>query len=245
MDFAAAARAAAASMLPWLRRLVSMGTDTPKLSTLSLSRSGSSAPPAAVSTLPGCVFTAPVNGKVGMFDLARGEVVGAVDVGGYLPDLVVDRAAGTVFVADARGGRVVVLLGNHDDRAQFRAAFRRIRAILDTPETRPSTGGGILGTVFGMVGTGLAVIALGSAAYLFAQLRDAHQLEARHPALHEADRHGDDRGRGRCGRCRRPGCSCTPCPPATRPASQSGLPTQSNTSRRRRARRRSLVGRGG
>jgi len=49
--------------------------------------------------------------------------------------------------------------------------------ITDTPETKPSaptTGGGLASTL-GMVGTGLGVVALGAAAYLFVELRDGRK----------------------------------------------------------------------
>jgi hypothetical protein len=49
--------------------------------------------------------------------------------------------------------------------------------ITDTEETKPSgpAGGGSPGRALGMVGTGLAVVALAAAAYLFIELRDARQ----------------------------------------------------------------------
>jgi hypothetical protein len=46
-------------------------------------------------------------------------------------------------------------------------------SILETPETKPSAAGGGLGNILGIVGTGLAVVALGMVAYLFVQLRQA------------------------------------------------------------------------
>jgi hypothetical protein len=52
-------------------------------------------------------------------------------------------------------------------------------SILDTPETKPSTAGGGLGTILGIVGTGLAVVSLGMAIYLFVGLRNARQEIAR------------------------------------------------------------------
>ncbi len=48
-------------------------------------------------------------------------------------------------------------------------------SILETPETKPSAGGGGVGKALGMVGTGLAVVALGAAAYLFVELRGARK----------------------------------------------------------------------
>ena len=48
-----------------------------------------------------------------------------------------------------------------------------MNSILETPEAKPSTTGGGLGKALGMVGTGLAVVALGLAAYLFVELRAA------------------------------------------------------------------------
>ena len=52
-------------------------------------------------------------------------------------------------------------------------------SILETPETKPSTEGGGPGKVLGMIGTGLAVAALGVATYLFVELRDARRQIAR------------------------------------------------------------------
>ena len=54
-----------------------------------------------------------------------------------------------------------------------------MNSILDTPETKPSAAGGGPGTALGMVGAGLAVAALGMAAYLFVELRDARRQIAR------------------------------------------------------------------
>lgn len=48
-------------------------------------------------------------------------------------------------------------------------------SILETPETKPSPGGGGVGKALGMVGTGLALVALGVATYLFVELRDARR----------------------------------------------------------------------
>jgi hypothetical protein len=50
-----------------------------------------------------------------------------------------------------------------------------MNSILDTPEAKPSSAGDGLGKTLGMVGTGLAVVALGLAAYLFVGLRDARR----------------------------------------------------------------------
>ena len=52
-------------------------------------------------------------------------------------------------------------------------------SILETHETKPPTAGGGLATILGMLGTGLAVVALGGATYLFVQLRDARSQIAR------------------------------------------------------------------
>jgi hypothetical protein len=54
-----------------------------------------------------------------------------------------------------------------------------MNSFLETPETKPSTTEGGAGKAFGMVGTGLAVLALGLAAYLFVGLRDARREIAR------------------------------------------------------------------
>src|SRR5688572_21889487 len=52
-------------------------------------------------------------------------------------------------------------------------------SILETSETKPSAAGGGLGTILGIAGTALAVIALGLAIYLFVGLRDARRQIAR------------------------------------------------------------------
>jgi hypothetical protein len=54
-----------------------------------------------------------------------------------------------------------------------------MNSILETPETKPSNAGGGLGNTLGKVATGLAVVALGAATYLFVELRDAHRQIAR------------------------------------------------------------------
>jgi hypothetical protein len=50
-----------------------------------------------------------------------------------------------------------------------------MNSILDTPEAKPNAAAGGLGNILGMVGTGLAVVSLGLAAYLFVGLRDARK----------------------------------------------------------------------
>jgi len=50
-----------------------------------------------------------------------------------------------------------------------------MNSILETPETKPSNAGGGLGNTLGKVATGLAVVALGAATYLFVELRDARR----------------------------------------------------------------------
>ncbi len=57
------------------------------------------------------VFTAPTAGRVGFVDAGTGAVAGYAEIGGYLADLVADKAGGTAYVADAAGSRVVVLDG--------------------------------------------------------------------------------------------------------------------------------------
>lgn len=51
--------------------------------------------------------------------------------------------------------------------------------MLDGPETKPSGGGGGLGTILGIAGTVLGVIAMGLAIYLFVGLKDARKEIAR------------------------------------------------------------------
>ena len=50
-----------------------------------------------------------------------------------------------------------------------------MNSILDKPATKASTAGGPFGNVLGVVGLGLAVVALGLAAYLFVGLRSARR----------------------------------------------------------------------
>lgn len=52
-------------------------------------------------------------------------------------------------------------------------------SILETPETKPSSAGSGLGGVLGIVGTGLGVVSLGMAIFLFVGLRDARKEIAR------------------------------------------------------------------
>jgi YVTN family beta-propeller protein len=66
--------------------------------------------PDVVDFVGGKVFcTAPEAGNVLIVGAAEEKVVGSVAVGGYLTDLVADREAGKVYVADALGDRVVVI----------------------------------------------------------------------------------------------------------------------------------------
>jgi hypothetical protein len=68
-----------------------------------------------------------------------------------------------------------------------------MNSMLDAPETKPSGGGGGLGTVLGIAGTVLAVIALGLAIYLFVGLKDARKEIARLSAQGtEADKRTKD-----------------------------------------------------
>ncbi|HID07762.1 MAG TPA: hypothetical protein EYP10_11525, partial [Armatimonadetes bacterium] len=58
-------------------------------------------------------FTAPANGRIGVFDITAKRVIKAVDIGGYITDLVVDGEFDKVYIADAIGNRVVVLDPRH------------------------------------------------------------------------------------------------------------------------------------
>ncbi len=53
-------------------------------------------------------FTAPASGQIGILD-QQGNLVGQIDLGGYLTDLLADPARKRLVVADAAGGRVVVV----------------------------------------------------------------------------------------------------------------------------------------
>jgi hypothetical protein len=68
-------------------------------------------------------------------------------------------------------------------------------SIKDTPETGPAAGSGPA-NVLGMVGTGLAVVALAVAAYLFLELRDARkQIAALQDRVGEVASTGDKRAK--------------------------------------------------
>ena len=54
-------------------------------------------------------FTAPASGRLGVFDATTDFLLGAVDLGGYLADMVVDREMAKVYVADAQRNMVLVL----------------------------------------------------------------------------------------------------------------------------------------
>jgi len=54
-------------------------------------------------------FTSPETGRVTAFDAGAERILRSVRLGGYLADLLVDREANQVYVADAVGDRVVVL----------------------------------------------------------------------------------------------------------------------------------------
>jgi len=66
--------------------------------------------PDAVDACRGLVFfTAPRAGRVGIVDAETKTLLGHLDLGGYLTDLVADEAKARIYVADALGNRVVVI----------------------------------------------------------------------------------------------------------------------------------------
>ena len=66
--------------------------------------------PDAVDSVGTMVFcTAPAAGRVVAVDAVSESVVGFIDIGGYLTDLVADPGAGRIYVADALGDRIVVV----------------------------------------------------------------------------------------------------------------------------------------
>ena len=68
-----------------------------------------------------------------------------------------------------------------------------MNSILETSETKPKATAGGVGGVLGMVGTGLAVVSLGMAIYLFVGLRDARKQIARlTEAASDADKKAKD-----------------------------------------------------
>ncbi|MFA0750545.1 MAG: hypothetical protein SLRJCFUN_000948 [Candidatus Fervidibacter sp.] len=54
-------------------------------------------------------FTAPASGQIGILNAQTGELVGSLEVGGYLTDMVADPQGQRLFIADAWNGRVVVV----------------------------------------------------------------------------------------------------------------------------------------
>jgi len=54
-------------------------------------------------------FTAPASGQVGVVDASNGQTVGSIKIGGYLTDLIADEKRQRLLVADAWGGRIVVV----------------------------------------------------------------------------------------------------------------------------------------
>jgi hypothetical protein len=68
-----------------------------------------------------------------------------------------------------------------------------MNSILDTPETKPKSAGGGPGGILGMVATGLAVVSLGLAIFLFVGLRDARKEIGRlTQAAAESDKRAKD-----------------------------------------------------
>jgi len=66
--------------------------------------------PDAVDYVGTTVFaTAPAAGRVIAIDAVTEKVLGVIEVGGYLSDLVADRERGRVYVADALGDRLVAI----------------------------------------------------------------------------------------------------------------------------------------
>jgi hypothetical protein len=53
-------------------------------------------------------FSAPLAGKVGIIDTSKDELVGSVDIGGYVADIIGD-GKGNLYVADATNSRILVL----------------------------------------------------------------------------------------------------------------------------------------
>ncbi|OIO97045.1 MAG: hypothetical protein AUJ92_04440 [Armatimonadetes bacterium CG2_30_59_28] len=53
------------------------------------------------------LFTAPLAGRVGIVNIASGEIAGSVSVGGYLSDLIADAANKRAYAVDATGNRLV------------------------------------------------------------------------------------------------------------------------------------------
>lgn len=54
-------------------------------------------------------FTAPASGQIGIVDAKTGELIGSVQIGGYLTDIVADEKTQRLFVADAWNGRIVAV----------------------------------------------------------------------------------------------------------------------------------------
>jgi len=66
--------------------------------------------PDAMVTLAGRLFfTSPSTGRVGVVDMGSGEIIGKIELGGYLSDIASDPTRGKLFVSDASGNRVVAI----------------------------------------------------------------------------------------------------------------------------------------
>ncbi|MCS7265789.1 MAG: hypothetical protein NZ805_13260, partial [Armatimonadetes bacterium] len=66
-------------------------------------------PDAVVALGDRIYFTAPASGQIGILDAQTNEIVGSIEIGGYLTDIVADESKRQIFVADAWNGRVVVV----------------------------------------------------------------------------------------------------------------------------------------
>ncbi|MBC7329242.1 hypothetical protein H5T88_02675 [bacterium] len=65
--------------------------------------------PDALSFYKGLLyFSAPLAGKIGVVDTSKDELIGSVDIGGYIADIV-DDGKGKLYVADATSNRILIV----------------------------------------------------------------------------------------------------------------------------------------
>ncbi|MFN4179801.1 MAG: YncE family protein, partial [Armatimonadota bacterium] len=66
-------------------------------------------PDAVVALGSRIYFTAPTSGQIGIMDAQSGEIIGNIQIGGYLTDIVADEKTQRLFTADAWNGRIVAV----------------------------------------------------------------------------------------------------------------------------------------
>jgi DNA-binding beta-propeller fold protein YncE len=54
-------------------------------------------------------FSSPFTGKIGVVDSSKDELVGSIEIGGYIADMALDAKNGLLYVADATKNRIVIV----------------------------------------------------------------------------------------------------------------------------------------